>query len=460
MNLFMAIKNYIERMIQEAGPGMKLLLMDAETTSIVSMIFAQSEIFQSEVYLFEDINSSIRETIKYVKCITYLRPTNKNIQLLGEELKYPKYGAYYIYFTNVIMRSDLKTIAESDEYETVKEIKEFYGDFMAINSFAFTLNIKQIYQNFGWDPLALQRSVEGITSIFLSLKRKPIIRYQSNSDMTLKLAENVQKCISRDHELFNFRQNESSLLLLIDRRDDPVTPLLHQWTYQAMVHDLIGIYNNRVNLKTAPGVPKNLKEIVLSAEHDGFYSQNMYLNFGEISQNIKILMEHFQKKSQCQQKVESISDMKAFIENYPHFKKLSGKISKHVTLLTELSRLISNFEILKLSEIEQSLACGSTDHLKDLQEIKNALNNDKIKEVDLLKLVLLYALCYERLPNNDITGLIKILRKHGFIEKYIKMVHSIVDFGGCSFRNNDLFGTQDPIAYTKKIFKGMKAQIN
>lgn len=33
--------------------------------------------------------------------------------------------------------------------------------------------------------------------------------------------------------LFDFRRTEtSSLLLVIDRREDPVTPLLNQWTYQ------------------------------------------------------------------------------------------------------------------------------------------------------------------------------------------------------------------------------------
>lgn len=43
-------------------------------------------------------------------------------------------------------------------------------------------------------------------------------------------------------------------LLLVDRRDDPVTPLLSQWTFQAMVHELIGIDDNRVDLQDVPGV--------------------------------------------------------------------------------------------------------------------------------------------------------------------------------------------------------------
>lgn len=40
-----------------------------------------------------------------------------------------------------------------------------------------------------------------------------------------------------EHEsgLFDFRRTETSpLLLVIDRRDDPVTPLLTQWTYQVL----------------------------------------------------------------------------------------------------------------------------------------------------------------------------------------------------------------------------------
>ena len=43
-------------------------------------------------------------------------------------------------------------------------------------------------------------------------------------------------------------------MLLVDRRDDPVTPLLSQWTFQAMVHELIGIDANRVDLQNVPGV--------------------------------------------------------------------------------------------------------------------------------------------------------------------------------------------------------------
>lgn len=46
----------------------------------------------------------------------------------------------------------------------------------------------------------------------------------------------------------------------------------------------------------------------------------MFKNYGEIGQTIKDLMDEYQLKSKSHQKLESIKDMKAFIENYPQFK--------------------------------------------------------------------------------------------------------------------------------------------
>ena len=97
-----------------------------------------------------------------------------------------------------------------------------------------------------------------------------------------------------------------------------------------------------------------------------FCPQNMYLNYGEIGANIKKLMDEFQSKTKGQQKVETIADMKNFIENYPQFRKMSGTVAKHVTLIGELSRLITNHSLFDVSEAEQELACRS-DHSESVK---------------------------------------------------------------------------------------------
>ena len=44
-----------------------------------------------------------------------------------------------------------------------------------------------------------------------------------------------------------------------------------------MVHELLTIKNNRVSLIGVPGAPKDMSEVLLSAEQDDFYSNVQYL---------------------------------------------------------------------------------------------------------------------------------------------------------------------------------------
>lgn len=63
-----------------------------------------------------------------------------------------------------------------------------------------------------------------------------------------------------ESSLFEFRPTQvPPLLLILDRRNDPVTPLLSQWTYQAMVHETLGIQNGRVDLSLVPDIRPELK---------------------------------------------------------------------------------------------------------------------------------------------------------------------------------------------------------
>ncbi len=173
--------------------------------------------------------------------------------------------------------------------------------------------------------------------------------------------------MTQEEQLFDFRKTDTPpILLILDRRDDPITPLLTQWTYQAMVHELLGIHNGRVDLSDVPDVRPELKEIVLSQDQDPFFKKNMYLNFGDLGGNIKDYVEQYQSKTKSNMSIDSIADMKRFVEDYPEFRKLSGNVSKHVTLVGELSRRVGEDSLLDVSELEQSLACNDN-HANDLK---------------------------------------------------------------------------------------------
>lgn len=83
-------------------------------------------------------------------------------------------------------------------------------------------------------------------------------------------------------------------------------------------------------------------------------------------------MEDFQKKAKKHQKVESITDMKNFVETYPLFKKMSGTVAKHVTVVGELSNMVGNNNLLEVSELEQELSCQN-DHSTQVSFFLNIL---------------------------------------------------------------------------------------
>ncbi|KAL6067570.1 vacuolar protein sorting-associated protein 45 [Balamuthia mandrillaris] len=457
MNVVQAIQDYITKMVESVS-GMKVLVMDKETTGIVSLVYSQSQMLQKEVYLFERLDNQARELMAHLKAICFLRPTEENCRMLDAELKRPRYGEYHIFFTNVISSNFLEELAEADEHEVVQQVQEFFGDFYANTPELFSLNIEHCMALSNKKKVQmLERTCDGLMAVLLSLKKKPVIRYQKKSDLAQRVGQEVARRMQQEKSLFDFRKSDTApLLLILDRRDDPVTPLLHQWTYQAMVHELLGIYNNRVDLKNVPGIRKELEEVVLSSDQDSFYKSNMYNNFGDLGISIKNLVDEFQSKTQSNQNIQSIADMKRFVEEYPEFRKLSGNVSKHVAVMGELSRIVEFRSLLDVSELEQELACHQ-DHAAAVKKLSSMLENPKITKEDCLKLVMLYALRYEENSSNKITQFIEKLFDCGLDEDQVGLISALTAYAGASQRSGDLFGNSNLLRIARSsIRRGLK----
>jgi vacuolar protein sorting-associated protein 45 len=53
-----------------------------------------------------------------------------------------------------------------------------------------------------------------------------------------------------------------------------------------MIHEILGINNNRIDLKHLTHLSEEMKEVVLSCEDDPFFGSIMYSNFGEVAESI------------------------------------------------------------------------------------------------------------------------------------------------------------------------------
>ncbi len=104
MNAIKAVQGYIEKFTTSCS-GMKVLLLDDDTTKFISTNYTQTQLLEKEIYLVDKIYQK-RQKMKHLKCICFLRPTEASLKSLLEELKDPPYGEYYI--CNLILTSLFK----------------------------------------------------------------------------------------------------------------------------------------------------------------------------------------------------------------------------------------------------------------------------------------------------------------------------------------------------------------
>jgi len=466
MVLVGAVRDYLNRMLTDI-PGMKVLILDAQTVGIISVAMSQSELLQKEVFLVEKVDAQSKDAMGHLKAVTFLRPTAENIQHLKRHLTNPKFGEYHLFFSNILKKAYIQILADSDEHDLVQQVQEFFADYFAIDPFHFTLNLSGNHLRMlptvadsHNSQQACDRMLDGIAAVFLSLKKRPVIRYQRSSEIAQRLAQDSAKLMyEQESGLFDFRRTEvAPLLLVIDRRDDPVTPLLNQWTYQAMVHELLGIQDNRVDLTRLPKVPKDLQEVVLSSHQDAFFKSNMFENFGDLGANIKKLVDEFQQKAQSNQNIQSLEDMVKFVENYPEYRKQHGNVSKHVTMMTELSRIVDERQLMAISQIEQELAC-TAGQAAAFEAVLTQLNNEKTSDIDRLRIVMLYALRYERESPQTVEQL--ITRLSSWPSKYKPgLVHTLLRQAGFDKRTGDLYGNRDLFNKARNMARGLKGVEN
>lgn len=374
---------------------------------------------------------------------------------------------FFAVFSNILKVNQIQVLADSDEQEVVQQVQEFFADFCAIDPYHFTLNlnINHMYMIPAViDPPTSQsycaRIVDGIAAVFLALKRRPVIRYQRTSDVAKRIAQETSKLMyEQESGLFDFRRTETSpLLLVIDRRDDPVTPLLTQWTYQAMVHELIGIQDNKVDLKNVGTVPKDQQEVVLSSEQDAFFKANIYANFGDLGMNIKQMVDDFQQIAKSNQNIQTIDDMAKFVNNYPEYRKMHGNVSKHVTMVTEMSRIVEERKLMSVSQTEQDLACNGG-QAAAYEAVNNLLNNENIFDDDCLRLVMLYALRYEKESPVQLMQLFNKLASRS--AKYKSgLVQFLLKQAGVDKRTGDLYGNRDLLNIARNMARGLKGVEN
>ncbi|ELP83442.1 vacuolar protein sorting-associated protein, putative [Entamoeba invadens IP1] len=420
--------------------GLKALVVDSVTTSIVSHLFSMMDVAQKEIYIITNIADKTREPLYYATAMCVLHPSKFIIDRLVEELKVPKYKQYYIFFTSPINDGIVETLAEADVHEIVQTVQELYMDVCAVTPSVYSLNTSPTLS----DQLLVDRAVDALISTLISYKEFPIIRYQQHTsnlpyNISLKIHQKIQESLKTQDGLFPM-ENTSTTLLILHRSFDCATPLLIQWTYQAMINEFLGINNNLIDLPSG--------KVEFSYHNDPFYQEVHQMMFADVSETIQARVNAFVQSKDDKLNFSTMEDMQRAIDSIPELTKERENLTKHSNVLSTAVKVYNSKKALQLSAFEQELVVNNT-LSTSLAELNKIVNDMQIPYEDRLKEAVLFSYRFPA-KAEDVRSMLQLQK---FKPEDMALVKTVITYG----EKNPLpvFSEEKGLkSFVKKIVKG------
>jgi len=302
-------------------------------------------------------------------------------------------------------------------------------DFLAYEKRVFHFDSKASFWNF-FSPdsknTTMEKNIlsEKIVSVFATLKDNPIVRFQASSVIAASLATSVQErldSLAQTSSEFASVGTEGarSVLIIVDRSVDVMAPLMHEFTYQAMVYDLLKVENDHYKYNTTTNIGQSKEREVILGETDPLWPDLRHRHIADCMNNVLDGFNEFVKENKAAQlvsgvlkdakgaqtKVDNLKEMSNAIKAMPQYQEMLDKYSLHINMATAAMKEYEIRQLPKLAALEQDLSTGEDADGKPVKNILTrlppVLQDDNIRMPDKLKLLMLYVISQEGLKDSD-----------------------------------------------------------
>lgn len=403
---------------------------------VVSAAVGMYDIMERKVTLVESLQKK-RAPFPDMGAIYLMAPIADSVSKCMADFsgKLPLYGdSVFLYFLGRLPDRLLEQIKTCKPLlRRVKCLVEINLDFLAVQERAFTFDMRsafcELYTKRSSSP-AEAAMADKLVTVCATLNEYPHIRYRDSSSMAKSLASvfhlKMDQFVGQNPKWWyhggpsrstpsGAAKRDRGVLLITDRSADCLTPLMHDFTYQAMVRDLLPLQGNMItyqNETTNDPSQTQAKDVLLD-ERDNLWvelrSQHIAQVIETLSNRIREIMNSSTGSSLSKKGASgnmSLSQMAAALKALPEYKEVMSKLSQHMHISHECMDIFRNQRLLDLSELEQTLATGKDDEGRTpkwsdmLDRVEDELIRVKSKE-GRLRLILITTISQGGLSSGD-----------------------------------------------------------
>eukprot|EP00549_Striatella_unipunctata_P018626 CAMPEP_0118697336 /NCGR_PEP_ID=MMETSP0800-20121206/14430_1 /TAXON_ID=210618 ORGANISM="Striatella unipunctata, Strain CCMP2910" /NCGR_SAMPLE_ID=MMETSP0800 /ASSEMBLY_ACC=CAM_ASM_000638 /LENGTH=647 /DNA_ID=CAMNT_0006596717 /DNA_START=42 /DNA_END=1985 /DNA_ORIENTATION=+ len=402
-------------------PGWMIMVLDKGATRVAANAVGMYDLMEQRVSLVEDLYKK-RAPFPDMAAVYVLAAKDDSVKrvmmdfLPTETREKPLYGGAFLYFLGKVSDKLVQKIkACKPLLKHVKALSEVNIDFLTKESNVFHLDMRRCFAPVYKQPGASgveKKIAQKLVTVCATLNEYPHIRFRANSQVCGALAKAFHSQMNEFvgtnsswwyHGDSKNTKTERATLILLDRSDDCLTPLMHEFTYQAMVNDLLPIRDDRITYKSDtinPDDGKAMEKEVLLNDNDNVWVELRGKHIADVIQTLSNRIRDMVESnttaavSKNSKQPLSLAQMASALKELPEYREIMSKLSQHMHISHQCMDLFNRRGLLEVSELEQTLATGQTEdgRTPKLSEIINSMEETLSKTKDVVSRIRLLAI--------------------------------------------------------------------
>ncbi|KKA29936.1 hypothetical protein TD95_004802 [Thielaviopsis punctulata] len=409
----------------------KVLVCDESSRKTLSII-PDDDILNKNIMNIEILEER-REPNPDMDAIYFLSNTSFVVDCLLADLERRRYRSAYLLWTGRLLPKDEERIKKSPVARMIRGFEVLMIDFVPREShlavFKDPWSFPMLYHTGCNDLVAPHMRVlaQKIASVCITMGEAPKVRYYMPPNPRHEasvLCTHLARFVQEEFDNYSRRNPDfppktsrpQGTLLITDRSMDLLAPLVHEFTFQAMAHDLLPITDaDKVTIVNVinEGTPDEERTDMELHDKDKVWVENRHRPMKDTIGKLAAEFQKFLAENQHlvnQDRQTSVNTIKDMMADLPQFQATKAAYTLHINIADKCMAIFGRGKLGDVAAVEQTLSTGLDEDFRKpkgiLEDVVRLLDDEAVSRPDRLRLVIMYILYRDGIITEDINRLL------------------------------------------------------